>query len=197
MKLYDIIIAAVCGAAVAFLFADFLKEGGAKIIAGQELILLISFPIFSILCLWIAYLIGRKFLFIFQAAKHLLIGAFVTVIDLKVFEFVFEVIFYGTGLISAKIFSFIAATFVKYFGNKHWAFQQDGRKNIGREAAGFFVVSLAGLALDAGIFYYLVRIAGPQFAIPPSLWIKLSVIFAAFAAATWNFWGCKFLVFKK
>lgn len=209
MKIYDTIIAAVCGESVALLFADFLKEGKAKIIVGQEIILLVSFPLLSILCLWIAYLIGRKFLFVFQAAKHLLVGAFVTVVDLKVFEFLFEAIFYGTGIMSAKIASFIVATFIKYFGNKHWAFQNppsfadwrttEGQetKSIGREAAGFFAVSLAGLALDAGIFYYLVKIVGPQFAIPSSLWIKLSVIFAALAAAAWNFWGCKFLVFKK
>lgn len=197
MKIYDAVIAAVCGAAVAFLFADFLKEGGAKIIAGQELILLVSFPILSALCLWIAYLIGKKFLFVFQAAKHLLVGAFIMVIDLKVFEFLFAVIFFGKGIMSAKVISFIIATFIKYFGNKHWAFQQNGGENIGREAAGFFAVSLAGLALDAGIFYYLVKIAGPQFAIPSYLWIKLSVIFAALASAAWNFWGCKFLVFKK
>ena len=30
-----------------------------------------------------------------------------------------------------------------------------------------------------------------------NIWIKLSVIFAGLVAATWNFIGCKFLVFKK
>lgn len=197
MKIYDIIIAAVCGESVALLFADFLKEGGAEIIAGQEIILLVSFPLLSVLCLWVAYSIGRKFLFVFQAAKHLLVGAFVTVVDLKVFEFLFYAVFYGTGIMAAKILSFIIATFIKYFGSKHWVFQKNGAENIGGEAVGFFAVSLVGLAVDAGLFYYLVKIAGPQFAIPSSLWIKLSVIFAAFASAAWNFWGCRFLVFKK
>lgn len=197
MKIYDIILAAICGEAVALLFNDFLGEGNAEIFVAQELILIISFPILSILCLWFAYFIGRKFLFVFQAAKHLLVGAFIMVVDLNIFEFLFVVIFSGKGIMSAKIVSFIAATFIKYFGNKHWAFQKSGAENIGREAAGFFAVSLAGLAVDAGIFYYLVKIAGPQFAISPTLWIKLSVIFAALASAMWNFWGCKFLVFKK
>ena len=197
MNLYDIIIAAISGEAVALLFADLIREGNVKIFGGQELVLVILFPSVSVLCLWIACLIGKKLLFIFQAAKHLLVGAFVTVVDLKVFEFLFEAIFYGTGIMSAKIISFVAATFIKYFGNKHWAFQKNDGENIVKETVGFFAVSLAGLALDAGIFYYLVKIAGPQFAIFPALWIKLSVLFAALAAAAWNFWGCKFLVFKK
>lgn len=197
MKIYDIIIAAVCGEAVAFLFTDFLREGRGEIIIWQKIVLLVMFPALSVFCLWVACLIGKKKLFVFQAAKHLLVGAFVTVVDLKVFEFFFNAIFYGTGLISAKIFSFIAAGFIKYFGNKYWAFQKNESENVSREAVGFFIISFVGLILDAGFFYFLVKIIGQQFAIPLSLWIKLSVVFAAFAAAAWNFWGCKFLVFKK
>src|SRR3989344_5833308 len=61
----------------------------------------------------------------------------------------------------------------------------------------FFMVTLVGLVIDVGFFYYFTKITGPQFGASNALWIKISVIFAAIMAAIWNFLGYKFLVFKK
>src|SRR3989344_814977 len=86
MKVTDAIFALISGRIIAFLFSDFLNEWGISTGFYVNLIIWVAFPFFSLLCLWIAFLIGRKFLFVYQVAKFLLVGAVVTIVDLKVFE---------------------------------------------------------------------------------------------------------------
>jgi putative flippase GtrA len=136
---------------------------------------------------------------IFQAAKFLLVGAFATVIDLKLFELLIWVFSFFTlpSSIMIKATSFIIATAIKYWGNKYWAFQKHEKEDIRKEMATFFMITLAGLIIDVSVFYCATKVMGPQLMIPSPVWIKLSVIFAALAAALCNFLGYKFLVFKK
>lgn len=199
MKVTDIIFALVIGRFISFLLGDFLEEWGISLIPFEFWLLWIIIPLFSLFCLWLAYLIGRKFLFIYQAAKHLLVGTFVTIVDLKIFEFL--VWFFGiltlVNPLAAKAISFIVATLLKYLGNKYWAFQKHGREDLKREVAQFFYITLFTLVIDIGMFYYLTSSLGPQFGIPIAVWTKLSVILAGLSAATLNFLGYKFLVFKK
>ena len=61
----------------------------------------------------------------------------------------------------------------------------------------FFTISLGGMVIDVIAFFFFVKVMGPQFEIPPVVWVKFSVIFAGIAAAFWNFLGYKHYVFKK
>ncbi len=192
MKVVDILFALICGRIVAQIAHDFLIGYGIEI-GYYKWILYFTLPIISLVCLWLAYLIGKKLLFVFQAAKYILIGVFVTIVDLKLFELLIWII----NPIASKVISFLISTFIKYWGNKHWTFEKPGKDVIWQEIFQFIIVSVVGLGLDIGSFYYFTKIMGPQFGTPESLWIKLSVIFAALVAATWNFIGYKFLVFKK
>jgi len=195
MKVTDIIFALIFGRMLGFLIEDFLREGGIKIGFYYILIFWIALPFFSLFCLWLAYLIGKKWLFIFQAAKFLLVGAFATIIDLKIFELL-TLLLIPIPLISKSI-SFLVATFLKYWGNKYWTFGKYEGEDINKEIIQFFIITSVGLIVDVASFYYFTKIMGPQFAISSAIWIKLSVIFAAITAALWNFLGYKFLVFKK
>ena len=87
VKVIDIIFALVFGRIIGFLVGDFLREWDVHIGFYWSMVIWIVFPLFSLMCLWIAFLIGRKILFVFQSAKFLLVGAVATVIDLKLFEF--------------------------------------------------------------------------------------------------------------
>lgn len=199
MKVIDVIFALVSGYVIGWIARDFLKGYGVDIGFFCSLSLHYLLPLFSLLCLWIAYLIGKKFLFVFQGAKHLLVGAFVTVIDLKLFEFLvwgFSLFFTITPVILKGI-SFLIATSIKYWGNKYWAFEKHEKEDIIREVSQFFIVTVVGLGIDVGSFFYFTKIMGPQFGTPETVWIKLSVILAAAVAAIWTFAGYKFLVFKK
>ncbi len=194
VKVIDIIFALIFGRIIGFLIGDFLREWNISIGFYWALVIWLVLPLISLCCLWIAYLMGRKFLFIFQGAKYLLVGAVATVIDLKTFEFL---VWFSSIYILAKVVSFIISTFLKYWGNKYWTFQKHEKEDMQREMMQFFIITLAGLIIDVSFFYYFSKIMGTQFGFPTAIWIKLSVIFAAFAAALWNFLGYKFFVFKK
>lgn len=199
MRVIDVIFALIAGRFVGFVLDDFFQEWGINLPTYEVLILWVILPFISLFCLWLAYYVGKKLLFVFQAVKHLLVGAFATVVDLKLFEFlvwVFNLLLFVNPLVIKGI-SFIISTLLKYLGNKYWAFGKHERDNLKEEMIQFFYITLIGLVIDIGIFYYLTKIIGPQFELSAIFWVKLSVIFAAISAAIFNFLGYKFLVFKK
>ncbi|MEK7540909.1 MAG: GtrA family protein [Patescibacteria group bacterium] len=199
MKVIDIIFALICGRILAWLAHDFLKGYGIEI-GYYKWLLYFVLPVFSLACLWLAYLIGKKLLFVFQAAKYILVGIFVTIIDLKLFEFlvwIFSLSLAPISPIISKATSFLISTYIKYWGNKHWTFEKTEKEGIGQEVFQFIIVTVIGLGIDVGAFFYFIKIMGPQLGAPEDVWIKLSVIFAALVAAIWNFLGYKFMVFKK
>lgn len=194
MKVIDIIFALVSGAMVSEILYDFLRGYGVSIGIYTWLVL-IALPVLSLLFLWLAYVVGRRLLIVLQAAKHLLVGAFATVIDLKIFEFLAWI--FSFNLILPKGISFLLATSIKYLGNKQWAFEKPERDGIAKEIFQFFIVTVVGMSIDIAFFFYFVNIMGPQFQTPEYVWVKLSVILSALVAAVWNFLGYKFLVFNK
>ena len=131
---------------------------------------------------------------IFQAVKHLIVGGLATLLDLAIFT----VLFWLNPLVSKSI-SFLIATVVKYWGNKHWTFKEHGEGScaqagkINSEVVHFFIVTLVGLAINVASFSFFVKI---ETGMPPVIWTELSIIFAALVAALWNFISYKFIVFK-
>lgn len=197
MKRTDIILALITGEITAWFFYILLKD-----IVGINnlgLILAISFPILTVICLWIAWLLGKRFLWIFQLAKYLLIGVLATITDLVVLN----LLMWASGIaagVSFSIFkgiSFVAATTAKYFGDKFWAFEKMEKSGMGKEFSQFFIVTLIGLGLNVGAASLVVNVIGPQFGMSEKIWANMGGIAAAFAVTAWNFIGYKFLVFKK
>ncbi|MCX6760201.1 MAG: GtrA family protein [Candidatus Nealsonbacteria bacterium] len=198
MKKIDIILSLIVGEGVAWLFVYLLKNSS---IGGSALIWLLPvvLPILSLVCLWIAYVIGKKFLFVFQLAKFILIGAFFAIFDLLIFNLLMlwfgitdkgikYLIFVGT--------SFIIATSVKYIADKYWAFEKKEGSNAGAEFLGFFVVTLISGAIQIGIAA-LVSGSSPLLNMTVSAWANIGKISGIIIASAWNFIGYKFFVFKK
>jgi len=179
MKKNDIILAIICGLAVAWIASDFLVK--------YSWIFFIILPILSIAGLLLCDIFGKKFLFIRQAGKFVLAGSFADVIDIKVFQILFLLLPFS---LLVKSISFVIATAIKYWANKHWAFE----KPESGQVVQFFLVTLIGLAIDVVSFYYLSRI---NIGILMKLWVELTIIAAAIITSIWNFLGYKFLVFKK
>lgn len=198
MKKTDIILAAITGEITAWFFSFLLKDANLKI-DNLEVILAVSFPILSITGIWIAWLLGKKFLWIFQLAKYLLIGVLATIVDLLLLNLLISVSGITAG-ISYSVFkgiSFIIATSSKYAGDKFWAFEKMNKQGIGKEFGQFFIVTLIGFGLNVGTASLVVNAVGPQFGFSEKLWANFGGIMAAFAVMAWNFIGYKFLVFKK
>lgn len=194
MRKVDIIIAVVVGELVAWYFALLFRS-----LAPWIYILPVAFPVLSVVCLYLAYLIGKKFLFVFQLAKFLLIGVLATLVDLGVLNILILISGISAGIIFSifKGISFIVATCSKYFGDKLWAFEKKEMVRVGKEFTQFFIVTLVGLAINVAVASLVVNQIGPQFGFSPEIWANIGAIIAAFATVIWNFTGYKFLVFKK
>jgi len=198
MKIIDIIFALVCGWMLNWVVFDFLKGYGIDFGLWRWLLTWIL-PIICLVCLWLAQLIGRKFLFVYQAAKFVLVGTFADAADIKIFQLLFFLssLFLPINQLILKGTSFLAATFIKYWGNKHWSFEKFEKEGINKEAVQFFAATLIGLGINVLSFYYFTKIIGPQFQMEFKIWQELSIILAALVTAVWNFTAYKFLVFKK
>lgn len=200
MKVVDVILSLICGRIVGLVASDFLHGLNIRLGAYEHLIIWLAFPLLAVAFLWLASFARHKLLFIYQGAKHLLVGAVATVVDLKLFEFVGWLlgIAWSTSK-SVKAISFIISVVIKYWGNKYWAFQKHEKEGARKEFLVLFLVTLLGLLIDLAAFDYIFQMGSWQAfsQIPKELWLKISVIAAALFAAVWNFVGYKFFVFKK
>ena len=183
MKRKDIIIAIICGLSVAWIAIDFLGKIG--------WIFVVIFPILSVVGLWVVEWLGKKFLFIHQAGKFALVGAFADVIDIKVFQLLFWFFPFSNFV---KAISFFVGTLVKYFLDKHWAFEKNENDGIYIEITKFFIVALVGMGINVVSFNYFGTIST---GLEPKIWQEVCIILAALVTAVWNFCGYKFIVFKK
>lgn len=198
MKRIDIILAVITGEVAAWFFYGILKT--LKIESGFFVWgLLVSFPILSLFGLWLAYIIGKKFLFVFQVAKFVLVGVLAMVVDLGMFNglILFSGIASGFYASVFKGTTFIVATCSKYFLDKFWAFEKMEKAGMGKEFSQFFIVTLIGFVVNVGLFSFINNTVGPQFGIETKLWANFGALFAAIVTAAWNFLAYKFIVFKK
>jgi len=198
IKKIDIILALITGEITAWFFYNLLKDLNLKIdFLGW--ILAFVFPILAVIGLWVSFLLGKKFLWIFQLAKYLLIGVLATIVDLGILNLLIGASGIAAGLYFSvfKGISFITATYAKYLGDKLWAFEKIGKEGLGKEFGQFFTVTLIGLVINVAIASFLVNNISPQFGFTPKLWANVGGIAAAFGVMAWNFIGYKFIVFKK
>ena len=197
MKKIDIILSLIAGEGVAWLFVWFLKNSELK---AEFLywILPIVFPILALAGIYICYLIGKKFLFVFQLAKFALIGAVFAIFDLIILNIL--MVYFGiTKGIDYTIFatiSFILATLAKYVVDKFWAFEQKEGK-VKTEFSKFFIITIISAGIQIGIASIVVNLIGSQFGITALAWGSIGKIIGILFAMTWNFVGYKFIVFKK
>jgi putative flippase GtrA len=199
MKKIDLILGFLVGEGVAFLFLWLLKKQGFSIsFPFFNLLTIFSFPVLTIFGIYIAFLIGKKFLFVYQLAKFSLIGAFFALVDLTVLNFLMEWLkitreaqlkytFFAT-------ISFVIATILKYFGDKYWAFEKTEKEKMHLEFTLFFVITLVSGFIQVGTASFLFKTFSFSNPVVAGNFAKIGGIFVA---SIWNFLGYKFLVFKK
>jgi len=177
----------------------------------------IIFPLLAILGILIASFLAKKIPIIFQTAKFFLIGVLNTFIDLGILNFLMWVFAISSGIPYSifKSFSFGCSVINSYFWNKSWAFSssaqsyggsseafgEGGKKNENKfshhEFSGFCLISVISFFLNVSIASLLVNVLGPQFGLSQVAWANTGAIIATCFAWICNFFGYKFLVFKK
>jgi putative flippase GtrA len=198
MKWVDIILSIITAEGVAGLFIWLIKNSSLNL-PFLNWLLPVLFPILAIFGIWVAEIIGKRFLFVYQLAKFLLVGAFFAVFDLIILNSLMayfgitkeEILKYSTFV----IVSFTIVTIFKYFANKYWAFEKMEKERMEKEFGIFFLVTaISGLiqvSVASLFFKFLV------FIISPFLAGNIGKILGIVVASLWNFLGYKFLVFKK
>ena len=66
-----------------------------------------------------------------------------------------------------------------------------------KEFGKFFLVSLGGLIINVAAASLIVNLIQPQFGLSETIWANVAAVIAALLTVIWNFFGYKFLVFKK
>lgn len=200
MKKIDVILSLITGVGIAGLLIWLMKSSHIQMPLPYLIVLLvIIFPIFSLFCLWIAFLIGKKFIFVFQLAKFLLIGALFAIFDLFILNALMDYfgITEGTAYTIFVAVSFIITTSVKYIADKFWAFEKTEKEQMGAEFGKFFIITVISGVIQVGVASLIVNIIGAQFGISHLVWANIGKIGGIIIASAWNFVCYKFIVFKK
>jgi len=198
MKKIDLILALATGEITAWFFYSLMREMEFSV-PGLPLILAIAFPLLAALGLQICWMLGKKYVWIWQMAKYLLIGVLATILDLGVLNGLILVSGVAIGVTYSvfKGISFVVATCLKYFADKFWAFEKNEKAGMGKEFLQFFFVTLIGLGLNVFIASFVVNNIEPKFGLSQTAWGTIGGVAAAFGVMAWNFIGYKFFVFKK
>jgi len=200
MKKIDIILALITGEGVAWLFVWLIKNSPNINLPFLYWLLPVSFPILSILGIWISYLIGKRYLFVYQLAKFLLIGALFAIFDLIIFNFLLE--YFGISKdqgVKYAVFvatSFIIVTTIKYIADKYWAFEKVSREQRGLEFGKFFTITLISGGIQVGVASFIFAAAPSLFGMTELVVGNIGKIGGIIVASIWNFLGYKFIVFK-
>ncbi len=192
----DLINAAVIGFVVAAIFLGVIKNTGLSVPYLNTALFI--FPVLSVLGMFIASLLARKFAVLLQAARFLLVGGLNTFIDLGVLNLL---IFAGGTAVGIwftifKGIAFIVAVLNSYVWNKYWTFEAKTQAQ-GKEFLGFLLVSIVGFVINVGVASFLVNALGAPDAISENMWANVAAVTATFTAMLWNFIGYKLFVFKK
>ncbi len=141
-----------------------------------------------------------------QFGKFVLVGIMNTLVDLLVLNIEMAVtgIVVGAGYSAEKAISFMFAVTFSYFINKHWTFQDKSREGEGKKMSQFFAVSLVGMLINVTTATIIVtylqiplnNILHLSF-LTPKLWGTIGALGGTAVGLIWNFFGYKFIVFKK
>lgn len=142
-------------------------------------------------------MLGKKRKWLIQASRFLVVGFLNTSISFGVLNFGSLVtgVYAGRGIIFINIAAFIIAFSNSFIWNRYWTF---GRSTspIAAEFGKFFAVTFGSLALDTGLVFFLTTYI-PHDGLSPAVLENLAKVLGAGTSMLWNFFGYKFVVFKK
>ncbi|KPJ72978.1 hypothetical protein AMJ48_02740 [Parcubacteria bacterium DG_74_1] len=196
LKKTDAIISIIIGLCIGIFFFIILKTIGLEI--PYRWLLIVLFPPAALVGMVLVSWLGRRFLFILQAGRFVLVGALNTFVDLGVLNLLifFSGISYGILYTVFKSIAFLMATVNSYYWNKYWTFGKKRKGFVPGEFSKFLVTVAIGFGLNVGIASLVVNILGPQFGISAEAWASVGALTASLFAWIWNFIGSKFFVFK-
>ena len=205
MKKIDIISPIVLGLIISALVISLLKvletqlqiTGTTAIILSAALVVLI--PSFLVLWVYITFRLGKRRHIFFQFGKFIPIGISNTAIDFGSLNLFILMSGVDKGLWFSvfKGISFVFAVTNSYLWNKYWTFESGGTDGLGRQFVKFLIVAAIGFIINVAVASFIVNYIEPVGGISPILWANIGAFASIVIVILWNFFGYKFLVFKK
>ena len=167
------------------------------------------FPVVTLVVMAAGTVVGRRLPVAYQFVKFALVGGLNFLIDLGMLNLLIGATGIASGFFAVvfKAIAFLTAVISSFIGNKFWTFRalsvehagplRQGFSEASRQFAGFFVVSVVGLAINVTTFSIFNDIIGPQGGLAPQTWANISAATAVLFVLLWNFLGYKFLVFRR
>ena len=205
MKKIDIISPIVLGLIIAALLISLLKvlETQLQITGNKailiQLALIVLVPSSLVLWVYITFNLGKRRHIFFQFGKFLPIGVANTAIDFGSLNLLILMSGVDKGLWFSvfKGISFVCAVTNSYLWNRYWTFESGGTEGIGREFLKFLIVAGIGFVINVAVASFIVNYVEPFDGVSPILWANIGAFASIVIVILWNFFGYKFLVFKK
>ncbi len=197
MQKKDLVSVIILGEIIAlFMFFILLSTGYG---AWSLIVLFAILPLLAIIGFYVAKLIGKKFLIVFQFAKYALVGLANTAVDFGVLNLLAWVTgkYEGSIVGLINIISFAVAVVHSYFWNKFWTFENKKKVNTVIQFIQFIVVSIIGMLINTAIVYIMSTLVQPACGLGPRAWLNMAKIIATVVSLIWNFIGYKLIVFKE
>ncbi|MBD3282629.1 MAG: hypothetical protein GF387_03440 [Candidatus Portnoybacteria bacterium] len=197
MKKSDIIASLILGLIVGIFSIFILKSLGVTIIPLWSLLIIL--PVLALIGIYIAYLIGKKLIIIFQFAKFAAVGFANTAVDFGILNLLMWATstYEGSKILLLNSISFLIAVIHSYAWNKFWTFRAGKRGDMTSQFLQFLVVTIIGLLINGSIVYLITTYTAPMFGLSMQLWANIAKVVATVFSLIWNFVGYKFIVFKK
>lgn len=205
----DIWLALLAGEIVAWLSLPTLKNLKVLDILAGYGINLIPFIIFWSIFVPLGALAGlAAFYFIgklknrvgfFQLGKYGVIGVLNTLLNAGIYNLLIFITDVSSGLILDSFFiaAFIITVANSFFWNKYWSFEERRSENIKSEAIQFFSVSAVVAVINIALLHMIVNAIGAPAGTDPKIWANVALVFTIGVAFLGNFFGYKYIVFKK
>lgn len=134
-----------------------------------------------------------------EAIKFVVVGGLNTLVDWAVLFLLTYPTNVTTGLPYAimRLVSFTIATVNSYYFNKTWTFMDESAGSQVRKFSHFLAVSVVGALINVGISTAVVTYIPPMWGVSAQVWVFVGAACGTAVALIWNFFGYKFLVFKK
>jgi putative flippase GtrA len=136
---------------------------------------------------------------LFEFSKFALVGALNSFIDFGVLNLLILItgVVIGAGFVAFKSASVTLGVINSYLWNKYWTFDSSKSGAARREFVAFLVVTLVAVALNVAGADVIVNVIGAPRGISIRLWANVGAVSGAGLTLFTNFFGYKFLVFKK
>jgi len=205
----DFWLAILAGEIVAWLSLPTLKNLKILDILTAREISLTDFVIFGAIFIPLGAIIGLgAFYFLakyknrigfFQLGKYGVIGVLNTLLSAGIYNFLIFITNIASGLTVDLFFivAFVITVTNSFFWNRYWTFEEKGMETVGKEAFQFFFVSGIVAVINIGILHIIVNVIGAPSGIDLKIWANIALALTIITAFFGNFFGYKFLVFKK